>query len=84
MEDVVIGFIVGLLGLLLPNLRIINMLQGNTAKVVFFHILASLCWVVGINKIANSDVTFIISNIVGGTIAMIYLTKKQKVRNGSK
>lgn len=78
MEDLLIGFVMGLLGLLFPNARMLNMIKGNIGLAVLLHVLSSILWAFSIYFAAQLNIKFILGNIAGGCISIYYLTKKQQ------
>ena len=78
MLDLLIGLVMGYLGLFFPNARVLNMIAGNRAKAVFYHVFASAMWAISIYKAAQLNLYFIIGNMIGGAVAIYYLTNKQR------
>ena len=76
-SKLLLGFVLGFVGLLLPNLRTIKMLEGHYIQVFFIHILASLMLVVFTILVAKAVIPFIIGNTIGGALAVSYLSYKK-------
>lgn len=77
MNDILLGFIMGFLGLFFPNARTISMLAGNKLKAVGFHMISSMLWAIAIYYAAQMNLNFIMGNVVGGSIAIYILTARQ-------
>lgn len=81
MEYIITKFLFGLglgfVGLLLPNLRTIKMLDGKYIQVFFIHVLAAAMAIIFISLVAKNVIPFIIGNTLGGSIAVSYLSYKK-------
>jgi LytS/YehU family sensor histidine kinase len=79
-SNLLVGLIFGFIGLLLPNLRTIKMLEGNYIQVFFIHILASITLIIFTTLVAKGVIPFMIGNSIGGGLAVSYLSYKKKER----
>lgn len=80
-SNFLLGLISGFVGLLLPNLRIIKMLEGHHVQVFFIHILASIMMIVYTTLVAKGVIPFMIGNTIGGAIAVSYLSLKKGAKH---
>lgn len=71
------GFALGFVGLLLPNLRTIKMLEGKYIQVFLLHILASLMLVVFTILVVDKVIPFIIGNTLGGALSISLLAYRK-------
>lgn len=81
--NLLFGLVLGFVGLLLPNLRTIKMLEGLYVQVFFIHILASIMLIMFTLLVAKGVIPFMIGNTIGGAIAVSYLSYKKGKKNGS-
>lgn len=79
--NVLLGFVLGFLGLLLPNLRTIKMLEGKYIQVFFIHILASIMLIVFTTLVAKGVISFMVGNTVGGGLAVSLLSYNKRNRD---
>ena len=73
-----LGLVLGFVGLLLPSLRTIKMLEGHYIEVFFIHILASIMLIVFTTLVAKGVMPFMVGNTIGGAIAVSYLSFKKR------
>lgn len=76
-----LGLILGFVGLFLPNLRTIKMLEGYYIQVFFIHILASIMLIIFTTLVAKGVIPFMIGNSIGGGIAVSFLSYKKEKEN---
>ena len=74
------GFALGFIGLLLPNLRTIRMLEGHYISVFFIHILASVMLIVFTILVSKLIIPFMVGNTLGGGLAVSYLSYRKRHR----
>jgi hypothetical protein len=79
--NLLLGLVLGFIGLLLPNLRTIKMLEGHHVQVFFIHILASIMLIIFTLLVAKGIVPFMIGNTIGGGIAVSYLSLKKGAKH---
>lgn len=77
LSNLLLGLVLGFVGLLLPNLRIIKMLEGHHIQVFFIHILSSIMLIIFTMLVAKGVLPFMIGNTIGGAIAVSYLSLKK-------
>lgn len=77
-SNLLLGLVLGFVGLLLPSLRTIKMLEGHYIEVFFIHILASIMLIVFTTLVAKGVMPFMIGNTIGGAIAVSYLSFKKR------
>lgn len=75
--NLLLGFVIGFVGLLLPNLRMIKMLDGQYVQVFFIHILAAIMTMVFTLLVAQIVIPFMVGNTIGGALAVSYLSYKK-------
>lgn len=73
-----LGLVLGFVGLLLPNLRTIKMLEGNYVQVFFIHILASIMLIIFTTLVAKGVIPFMVGNSIGGGFAVSFLSYKKR------
>lgn len=84
LSNLLLGLVIGFIGLLLPSLRTIKMLEGHYIEVFFIHILASIMLIVFTMLVAKGVVPFMIGNTIGGGIAVSYLSLKKGKKHQKK
>lgn len=72
------GVALGFIGLLLPNLRTIKMLEGLYIQVFFIHILAAIMTIVFTMLVAQGVIPFMIGNTIGGAMSISVLAYKRR------
>jgi LytS/YehU family sensor histidine kinase len=77
-SNLLLGLVLGFVGLLLPSLRTIKMLEGHYIEVFFIHILASIMLIVFTTLVAKGVMPFMVGNTIGGAIAVSYLSFKKR------
>lgn len=76
-SNLLLGLLVGFVGLFLPNLRTMKMLDGHYIQVFFIHILASVMLIVFTLLVAKGVIPFMVGNTIGGSVAVTYLSYKR-------
>jgi len=72
------GFLIGFVGLWLPSLRIIKMLEGKCFEAFYLQIFSSIVLTIFTTQAAHGVMSFISGNTLGGAIAVAILAHQKR------
>jgi len=81
MITIALGFILGALGVGLPTLRILKVMEGKYVQAFFIALMATLNFYVFTNMIVEKNYKFMIANSIGAALSVSYLAFKRRAIN---
>lgn len=79
-----LGILLGAVGIGLPTLRTLRVIDGMYAQVFFYSVISSVCLFAFTQLVASHNIPFMVGNVLGSSLSVTWIAYNEKCKHDKK